>query len=161
MLKAAQYFSILFSAFFIFTTCKKYPENNLVFKRPIKVLERWAIKPWILEYYLVNDIDSTNADFLKVFKEQGVVIGEKTYAAKLYTEGIIQGGYEFKSKKKAIQFFYSQDNFHSNSTTNSNYINQRNIFLDDELHWQIETLCKDQFWIIASFNNSKYEIHFK
>lgn len=153
--------STVFSLGLLFNSCKKYPENNLWLKNPNKVLERGASIPWLLEYYSVNDIDSTNNSFLSVFKELGVVVGDKNSSYGFYCDGIIQGGYSLKDRKKSIQFFYGDFNFHTNSIANPNYQNQRNIFLDDELHWEINKLTKQQFWIIGTFNNVKYEIHFK
>ena len=76
--------------------------------------------------------------------------------------GIFDGGSaRFSDHKKQVNFQFALDGFHSNSTVNSNYVSQRNIFIEPGYNWTIEKLCKDQFWIITTINNLKYEIHFK
>lgn len=53
---------------FLFYSCKKYPENNLWFKSPKKIIEG----VWYLESYKVNGTDSVTFDNFKMFKEKGI-----------------------------------------------------------------------------------------
>ena len=151
---------LLFSLFFL-TTCKKYPKNYLWFKYPEKVIARGVWKPWMLDYYSINDIDSTFANYLQSYKDFGVVIGEKSVGFGFYCKDIIKGGYWFHHKKKIISFGYAQENFKSNSNLFPSYVNQRNIFLNNGQDWKILKLCSTQFWITTEYNGLKYEIHFK
>lgn len=161
MLKPLKLILLFLLIVLFFTTCKKYPENTLWFRNPEKVLARGAKKPWLLEYYSVNDIDSTSSNYLDAFKELGVIIGDPYSSYGLYCEDIIKGGYRFSKKKKIISFGFAMNNFHSSSSTYPNYTNQRNIFLQSGQDWQILKLCSAQFWITTEFNNIKYELHFK
>lgn len=129
MLKAAIYFLILFAAFFIFTTCKKYPKNTLILKRPIKVVAGGGNNPWVLEYYSVNDIDSSNSDFLIAYKEKGLVISSEDGHEKYSCIDILSGFWEFFDKKKIIAFKFADFNSLTYSPSNPTYVNQRNIFL--------------------------------
>lgn len=151
---------IIFCFGLLFNSCKKYPENNLWFKHPGKVLgERDYDRPWLLEYYSVNDIDSTNQDFLKAYKEVGIFMfkGDKT-SIEYRCPGIIGGYIGFFESKKAVVFRYNPSYFH---TDGSGYFSQRNIFLDPNIKWKIQKLSKKAFWVITEFNNFKYEMHFK
>ncbi len=166
MLQAKKYrfCLICLSALFLFTTCKKYPENNLWFKNPAKVLARGEGHPWILDYYSVNDLDSTASDFLKVYKEQGIVMIIKPGKSGDYIYNsfdVLHGYWELANKKKNIDFRFTMYSFFSNSPSNSNYLNQRNIFLESAFEWKINKLTKAQFWISTNYNSIKYEIHFK
>jgi hypothetical protein len=155
------YFSILFSVIFLFDACRKYPENNLWFKHPGKVLgERDYDSPWILDYYSVNDVDSTSQDFLKAYKEIGVYMlrGNKK-SIEFRCPGIIGGFIRFNdTKEKYIEFHYVNSNFH---TDGSGYFTQRNIFLDPNIKWKIQKINKKSFWVIGEYSNLKCEIHFK
>ncbi len=147
-----------------FTTCKKYPKNWLLFNSPEKVLARGTGRPWIMNGYWVNGNDSLFADYLKTYKNEGLIIPEtakKSGEQKYNCLDIIYGFWEFTNKKKIIHFKFSDGNFHNSSNVNPNYINQRNIFLTSGQEWNIDKLTKDDFWIISEYNNVKYEIHFK
>jgi hypothetical protein len=52
MLKAAKYFLILFAAFYIFTTCKKYPEDKFISFTTVKMRLEGE---WQLERIEIND----------------------------------------------------------------------------------------------------------
>lgn len=156
-----------------FTTCKKYPKNYLWFKAPAVVIAKNG-EPWRLVYYAVNDIDSTNADFLKVWREQGLVTPalSKDYnktVQKYECYDVFKGFWSLNNKKKEIRFGGAEPSGNFNSGTsalNLNYNKQRYIFMkfgktEDVVAWKIDKLTPKEFRIIAEFNNVKYEIHFK
>ena len=161
---------LLFAVLF-FTTCKKYPKNYLWFKDPKNTLAvRYENNPWKLVYYSVNDIDSTNADFLKVWREQGFFsINSKADEINFKCYDIYKGFWILGNKNKNIVFAGPYPNGTSNdnnSESNPNYVNQRYIFFKfghryDCVDWKIDKLCKDEFRIITEYNGIKYEIHFK
>ena len=140
----------------LFTTCKKYPENNLWFKNQSNVLARGEEKPWLLDYYAVNDIDSTHAQFLEVWKKDGVAIGRLDSKDGFKCLDILVGGWSLFNKKHVVVFGYSNANFQTNSSVNPNYSNQRNIFIQSGLRFTIRKLTKTQFWITAEHNNLNY-----
>lgn len=152
---------LLLFAVLCFISCKKYPENTLWFKNPEKVISRGAWNPWVLEYYAINEVDSTFADYLDSYKDFGVVIGDKSVGFSFYCKDIIKGGFWLHHKKKFISFGYAQENFKNNSTLFPNYVNQKNIFLNSGQDWKILKLCSTQLWITTEYNGIKYEIHFK
>jgi hypothetical protein len=154
------YFLILIAT----VSCKKYPKNWLLFKSPEKTLARGVGEPWLLESYTVNNVDSTFANFLTTYKNEGLVMPEtakKSSEQKYYCFDIISGYWEFTDKKKTIHFKFSESNFYTTSNSNTNYSNQRNIFMKSGLGWKINKLSKNGFWVETEFNNNKYEIHFK
>ena len=162
-MKTAFRFIFFLSAVIILFSCKKYPENNLWFKNPVKVIARDYQSPWILEYYSVNDIDSTNSTFLLAYKEEGLYVLKGSNSSNGFKcPGVFDGGsFRYSDRKRYVNFQFSLDAFHSNSTINSSHTSQRNIFLAPGFNWKIEKLCKAQFWISTTYNNIKYEIHFK
>lgn len=159
MKKFIQYIFILLAVIF-FSACKKYPKNTLWFKHPGKVLgERDYDRSWILDHYSVNDVDSTDQDFLKAFREVGIFMfkGDKT-SIEYRCPGIIGGYISFFEQKNAVIFSGSRYYFTGNG---SGYVSQRFIFLDPSIKWKILKLNKKAFWVNTEFNNVKYEIHFK
>jgi hypothetical protein len=115
MLKAAKYFSLLLAAFFIFTTCKKYPENNLWLKNPYK-----AFDSGYLTYVTVDGADSTrlisssiNQDVTKDF--YATEKDETLY--RIYSD-TYRGVYEFVSKKKQIKLKISFEGAPENLSPN-------------------------------------------
>ena len=170
MLKSIKYFLLLVIVLF-FTTCKKYPENNLWFKNPAKIIARGGLNtwkgenPWKLDFYSVDGIDSTNSSFLNIYKEEGVVIfidgnvRKGTY--KFQCSDVLYGFWDCDSPKKVMHFNFGVNNFKSNSLVNANSQNQRNIFMYSHLPSKILKLTKEQFWIQLEFNSISYEIHFK
>src|SRR5574343_510871 len=162
MLKAFKIVLLLLFAVLFFTTCKKYPKNYLWFKDPKNILDsRDEYNPWKLVYYSVNDVDSTNADFLKVWREQGFFsIYSKSDEIKFKCYDMITGFWELNYNNKEINFRYGTHN-DTNSNSNPSYTNQRNIFLESNLSWKIDKLCPGDFRIIKEYKGLKYEIHFK
>lgn len=155
-------YTLILLAAILFTTCKKYPKNNLWFKSPKNTLaKRDESSPWKLTYYSVNNVDSTNAEFLKIWREKGFYcINSKSDVIEFWCLDIIRGFWQLSSNKKVINFMYGNHNY-INSPSNSNYINQRNIFLESNLEWRLDKLCPDEFRIINEYKGRKYEIHFK
>lgn len=173
MFKFLKYsFALLLTVLF-FTTCKKYPKNNLWFKAPAVAVAKGG-QPWKLTFYAVNDIDSTNAVFLKVWREEGF---STPALSKRYNKveqdfkcfDVYEGFWTISKNKKQITFGsgYPFGTFNdSNSSSNSSYLNQRYIFIvfgrtDESVIWNIDKLTKTEFRIITNYNGVKYEMHFK
>lgn len=164
---------IISASCLFFTTCKKYPKNYLWFKAPAVVIGKNG-NPWRLVYYSVNDVDSTNADFLKVWREQGFFTPalSKDYnktVQKFECFDVFKGFWSLNKKKKEIRFggAYPSGNLNSGTSgLNVNYTNQRYIFLkfgtiEEVVIWKIDKLTPNDLRVIAEFNNIKYEMHFK
>lgn len=153
--------STVFSLGLLFNSCKKYPENNLWFNHPGVILgSRDYDRPWLLEYYSVNNIDSTNQDFLKAYKEMGLyMLAGNKKSIEYKCPEIIGGFIRFHDhKEKYIEFRHASWNYNPNG---HGYSSQRNIFLNPNIVWKIQKINKSAFWVIGEFNNLKYEIHFK
>lgn len=161
MFKVLKYSFVFLIALLFFTGCKKYPKNTLLFRNPLKVVARGENNPWILEYYAVNNIDSTASNFLSAYKEKGLIILTDEGHEKYNCLEILVGSWEFFDKKKEISFKFSSASFLGFSPSYPVYSNQRNIFLESGLRWKIDKLTKKEFWIISELNNTKYEMHFK
>ncbi len=143
----------------VLVSCKKYPENNLWLKNPTNVLARGIYQPWILDFYSVDGIDSTQSNFLKAYREEGVSIYIEKGKPNLNWYRIADfsnSAWEFVNHKKTIRFKSSEMIYNSGS-----YSNQRNIFMQRDLVWEIQKLNKKEFFIKASYNSREYEIHFK
>ena len=170
MLKATKYFSVLLAALFFFTTCKKYPKNNLWMRNPIKVIARGGIKTtqgknaWKLVFYSVNGVDLTDQSYLDVYKEVGVVmyidddVRNGTYIFKC--SDVMFGGWDIESSKKVIHFNFAETNFKANSIITPKYKNQINIFIASHAHTKILKLTTEEFWIELNNNGNKHEMHF-
>jgi hypothetical protein len=154
----------------LFSKCKKYPENILLLKNPKKVIakagtvhnsERPTGPSWILTNYIINGVDSTNSDFFKVYREEGI----KIYLDKTDKEesqwcsciDIMQTAWSFFDKKKVVMFAGKV----STNSSNPNYLNQRNVFVEPGLRWTIKKLDKNNLWLTADNNGNAYEIRFK
>lgn len=130
----------------MFSACKKYPENTLWFKKPETLINN----NWILDKFIVNNIDSTYFDALKMYRERGVSFQDDDV---VFSEQY-QGSWKIVNKKKYIEIgAYSSGNLVSFSP-------QKNIFRN-YLRWKIEKLNTTQFWLSTVSDNIKYEIHFK
>ena len=171
MLKAAKYFSILFVIFFFFTTCKKYPKNNLWMSNPTKVIARGGIKTtqgknsWLLDFYSVNGVDLTDQSYLDVYKEIGVTMyidgNTRTGVYKFNCSDVMYGGWDIEPPKKVMHFNFGENNFKANSIITPKYKNQFNIFITTHAHSRILKLTTEEFWIELEYNSQKYEMHFK
>ena len=100
MLQRFKYYLILLTALFLFTTCKKYPENKLWFMNPYR-----AFNDGYLTYVTVDGADSTglisssiNQDVTKDFYT--TVADESKYEINADT---YRGIYSFANKKKEIK----------------------------------------------------------
>lgn len=171
MLKTAKYFSILLAALLFFTTCKKYPKNNLWMRNPTKIIARGGIKTtqgtntWRLVCYIVNGVDLTDQSYLDVYKEVGVLmyidgnVRDGTY--KFKCSDVMFGGWDIESPKKVMHFNFAETNFKANSVITPRYKNQINIFMATHAHTKILKLTTDEFWIELNYNTNKYEMHFE
>lgn len=152
----------------LFTTCKKYPKNLLLLKRPAVVVERSKNNPWILEKYIVNDIDSTGLDFLQAYKKDGLIVEryqhqlfeEAVNSSHSFTTNTLIGYVFFGAKAKVMHFNFNDDNFFEYGNNHAYNTLQRNIFIKSGLNWKIDKLDKNNLWIITTYNNVKYELHF-
>lgn len=132
--------------FGLFSSCKKYPENNLWFKAPNNAI----IGHWNLEQLTINGTDSTNYDDVKMYVEKGIDLQDEDI---IFTEQY-QGGWKLGKKKKDILI----GAFASGNTLF--YTAQKNLFRDG-LNWKIEKLSKTAFWLSVTNGSSAYLIKLK
>ena len=138
-----------------FTTCKKYPENNLWFKNPNKVIRN----DWFMEKYTINGIDSTSNDNVRRYKEKSLTFYVSDNTQRIASHEQFEGYWELSKNKKYIEILFYQ---YTPYLSIYQFPNQKNIFLvEEKMDWRIDKLCKNQFWISSTFNNIKYEIRFK
>lgn len=156
-----------------FDACKKYPDNVLVFRTPGGVLARGDKKengqgsegnPWVLQKYMVNGVDSTGADYLKVYRDEGINLyiqrgSPDNYFYDCYD--ITFGVWEFYSHKKVVVFKFTEYGFKPGSALNAAFSAQRNIFMESGLRWDILWLDKKHFWISTSYKGVRYEMRFQ
>jgi hypothetical protein len=139
--------SFLFAALLaLFSSCKKYPENNLWFKAPKNAM----LGKWKLELLTVNGTDSTSYDDVKMYVEEGIELLDEDIKFKEQYEG----GWKLDQKKKNVSInsaSYDQGKL---------FVPQKNLFRDNQT-WKIEKLSKGAFWLSVTNGGSKYEIRFK
>lgn len=160
LLKALLFVGLVFTL----STCKKYPENRLWFKNPTKIY------PFVghITKYEVNGIDSLellNFYYKKITcpdidikKAYFSTTGAPSNIATTFTfPSSINGcssnsylNYTFSNDKKSLNIYYSPDKSLSN----------RNIFIEDNLKWQIIKLTKKRELKIKTIlnNGNTYEI---
>lgn len=162
---------ILFTAgLLFFTTCKKYPENTLWFKRYSKIP---VINGYITEYR-VNGIDSLN--FLNVYYKPVIPNSHPPYNKTIrdirqekfeaYNRKSVYWGvncdlyysnmsYKWKSKGRAISIAGSVDTLY--------YRKQLFLNTKGEIEWDIQYLDKKgkKAKIKTTYNNNTYEITFE
>lgn len=137
-------FVIICACCLFFTTCKKYPENTLWFKDPVKLINN----SWVLEKFTVNGFDSTGFDDLKMYREKSFTFEEDDV---IFSEQY-QGAWKLVNKKKYLEVGLYRSG-------NQIYYNpQKNIFRG-YLKWKIEKLCNDKLWLSVISNDIKYEVH--
>lgn len=161
-MKFLKHIVIIFFYLIIFTTCKKYPENNLWFKTP----DGTITGEWKLEKYSVNNVDSTNADDMQAYlygsftfhkrENKGIFnqndsSGDLQFSTTLPSNGGL-GKWSFDKKKKEILMSIGYVAVWQNNL-------QKLIFKNGK--WVIKKLTKKQFWVTNQYNNTEYEIHFK
>ena len=129
------------------TTCKKYPENNLWFRTPTNAI----MQLWKLDQFVVDGVDSTNFDDVRMYREEGITFRDESYHFKEQYEGI----WKFADKKKKSVMF--EEHF---SGLPISYPAQKNIFRDIQT-WTIEKLTDKQFWVSVTNGGIKYQIRFK
>lgn len=168
MLKPFKYFFILVAILLFFTTCKKYPENTLWFKR-IKKIEFFDNAK--ITSYTVNGIDSLALlnkyfgskinvkDISTTFIEEEF---DNHYDANVPTFFIPNGGnsfsitffYSYSKNKKKLTIFYDQAN-------NDTAVFARSLFVDQITEWDIVKLVpKGTKKIKTTINGNTYEIQF-
>jgi hypothetical protein len=133
--------------FAILSSCKKYPENKLWFKRPSDAL----ISHWNLEQMTVNGVDSTGYDDVKMYVEKGFDMQDEDF---VFLEQY-EGGWKLDKKKKFITI-----NATASFGPPTFYGAQKNLFRDNQT-WKIEKLSKSQFWISVTNGSSGYLLKFK
>ena len=151
-----KYLFLAFVAVAFLTACKKYPENTLWFKNPKNLIA----DTWYLESYLVDGVDSTSYDDVKMFREKGLTFNQAETYNPINCFEIYHGSWELISKKKHINIRFYRE--WPASASSNFYSPQKNIFVNENKNdWRIDKLCKNQFWITYTNNNTKYEIRFR
>lgn len=129
---------------FVFTGCKKYPENILWFRSVNSAI----VKHWNFSSYKVDGADSSSIDQMKMYSEKGLDFQDQSL---IFPEQY-EGTWSLDKKKKNMSI----------TTTNSGnfptYIPQINIFRGD-LSWTIEKLSKNEFWLSTTREGKKCEVH--
>ncbi|MBI3521216.1 MAG: hypothetical protein HY062_17880 [Bacteroidetes bacterium] len=152
-----------------FTTCKKYPENNLWFKSPARVIEG----KWKLCFFEINHNDSLNSNVnLLLDKEISFKLNYSNKILYKHHRGSIEvingdsfeGSWNLTENKKNIEISFSNDKYeYYANDTNCVCYNFNNIFIKyhTKISWKIEKLNTKEFWISTDYNNNYYELHFK
>ena len=153
----------------LFTTCKKYPENNLWFKRPQKV----AISGY-LAAYTVNGSDSmpmwdaiysdsttNNNGYCASLKSNYILIIED-YSDKngfIIESQIGAGTWKFYNNKKYLHVHFKMDvKLYCSPPIAPKY----NLFLTTDGDWKILKLTRDGIIRLQrTYNDKVYEIEFK
>lgn len=148
MFKAAKYFLILFAAFFIFTTCKKYPENRLWFKNPEK-----AFKGGRIQYLNVDGADSlTYFSSYFGFDFRNEFIEYDSESNDLNSSHMF-GDLSIKKKSKNAYLYLRM-----NSSV-TNYTNSPLFTLNNSTSWEIIKLTRKSALKLRTIKNGKsYEI---
>jgi hypothetical protein len=129
---------------FFLSTCKKYPENNLWFRKPDRIIEGH----WHLKKFAVNGFDSTGFDDVRMYTEKGFEFLEGSI---IFSEQY-QGGYQLANKKKSLSIGAFE------SVSPVFYSKQKNIFRDN-LTWKILKLSRKELWLNVNNKDKNYEIH--
>jgi hypothetical protein len=162
--------SVILITAILFTTCKKYPENNLWFKNPYSIS---VISGYITQYN-VNGIDSLSLlnSYYATYTAgisppyQPYTNPNKNIATELFKSILTKnigdinsncgtGTYLWDRKKKKINIFFKADN---------PIYYKKNIFINNEkIDWDIIYLDKNskKSKIKTTYNGNTYEITFQ
>lgn len=142
----------------LFVTCKKYPEDG---HRSWQTINKRMSGTFILDKYIVNDIDSTNLispciatrSVLKYGKADGNYYFLFTGHGRI--DGMDSDGiYGFGGSQKDIIYL----SYGLNPGGDRSVLEP---FKGSDGGWQILKLTKDQFWIKQAYSNYKTEVHLK
>ena len=152
----------------LFTTCKKYPENNLWFKRPQKV----AISGHLVAY-TVNGTDSMSMwdeiysdpstsynGYCNVLPSSGITITSlhSDRTGFIIDSPIGFGTLKFYNLKKYLHVNFNMGQTHCNPVIIPKY----NLFLTTDGDWKILKLTRDGIIRLQrTYNDKVYEIEFK
>ena len=153
----------------LFTACKKYPQNFLIFKSPQKVLVGGY-----LNAYTVNGMDSMpmwdaiysdpttySNGYCPGLKAKNININND-YSDKngFYISSVIGSGtWKFYNNKKYLHVNF---NMNINNYCNVTVVPKYNLFLTSNGDWKILKLTTDGvIRIQRTYNNKVYEIEFK
>ena len=163
-------FNILASLLLVmlFTTCKKYPQNFLIFKRPQKI----AVSGHLVAY-TVNGTDSLQMwdaiysdpstyynGYCNVLPSSGITITNvhSDNTGFIIDSPIGFGTWKFYNLKKYLHINFNMGETHCNPAVIPKY----NLFLTSNGDWKILKLTSDGvIRIQRTYNNKVYEIEFK
>ena len=140
-----------------FVTCKKYPQNDPSLR--LRTVSNRIHGTYILEKYIVNDIDSTN-------------LIPPCVAFYTLDYGIADGNYYFVFNKVGVikgmdgDGIYTLPNNKNDLGVSYTYVLAgKNILMQTQkgvdCNWKIQKLSTKDFWLKQDFNNLTYEIHLK
>ena len=139
-------FNFLLLSSLFFSSCKKYPENNLWFKSPNSAM----IGVLKLELLSVNGTDSTAYDDVSMYVQEGIEFLDEDMRFKEQYEG----GWKLDKKKKNVTItsgYYGGGKL---------FVPQKNLFRDNQT-WKIEKLTKSAFWLSVTNSGSAYLVKFR
>lgn len=149
-------FTLLVFTVLLFNSCKKYPKDG---HYSLQTVNKRLSGTFILDKYIVNDIDSTNLIPPCVpikYIDYGVKDGRYYYEfnSKNGLNGMDGGGlYNIINNKNDFRSSYSH------VLAGKNILRQTPNGVD--CIWHILKLTKSEFWIKQDFNNLTYEVHLK
>ena len=162
-IKKIPYLIVVFGVFILicFSTCKKYPENTLWFKRA-KTLSPVG---GTITNYCVNGIDSLqyldayyNTNFVnntpnKIHHISDEFFYSSTEDFVIANQTMITGSYRWQIKYKEIEI----------DCKNDTLVYKKNLFIKRALDWEIIYLGKDnkKSKIKTTYNGNTYEITFE
>lgn len=183
MLKTAKYFSILFAVFFIFTTCKKYPEDKFISFTTVKMrlegewqLERIEINDENVGYKYNDSLAPLTVKDYKFWFDLGAKIGNQRYNLFLINKSskneadalkdVDVSGTRFaispKKEKNILLIANSFDQIAIKDVKSSNILLNligENVF--SGFFWQIKKLHSKQLILEKDKNGNNYRVSFK
>ena len=147
--------------FFLFSSCKKYPENTLWFKRAKTLLPVGGM----ITKYTVNGIDSLqyldfyyNPNFINNTPNKIHHIADEYFYAStedlvIENQTMVTGSYRWQNRYKEIEI----------DCKNDTLVYKKNIFVKRALDWKIIYLGKDnkKSKIQTTYDGNTYEITFE
>lgn len=154
---------------FCFTSCKKYSEDG---EFPWRTVEKRIEGTYILDRYIVNNIDSTSLiPPCNSFKSLPYTVADGHYYFKFkpfnsdgrkYVDGLDYPGdlgalWSLNGDKSVISIDYNGSKNYFPPFTKGRNILSPDWYSDDS--WEIRKLTNKEFWIKMSVNNLTFEVH--
>ena len=147
-------FAIIIAA--VFEGCKKYPDGPVlsIFTKQQRVVNKWKV-----DYFSINDYDSTNYLLSKPYIGSYIFSKEKeghadfTYLSDDHHYGA-GGEWEFKDDKSELHIYCHSDTPGVHFSVGA--------FAADNATWQIMRLTENEMWLKTNFTDGRtYFVKFK